>query len=156
MNINKYELTSETIVVNHKILYRIKALRSFGDVKSGDLGGYIESINNLSYEFNCWVSESAVVFDDAMIYGDARISEDARIFGNARVYDHARISGDAQISGKSYIFEKARISGNACVFGNVWVYRYTILDRGIWNRLIKVGHKYYLVSTTLEKVFVGV
>ena len=42
----KYELTSETKVINGVKLHRIKALISFGDVKNGDLGGWIESEQN--------------------------------------------------------------------------------------------------------------
>ena len=46
----KYELTDETINHYGVVLHRIKALRSFGDVKAGDLGGFIESEDNLSQE----------------------------------------------------------------------------------------------------------
>ena len=34
----KYELTEETVVIGDKTLFRIRALRSFGDIKAGDLG----------------------------------------------------------------------------------------------------------------------
>lgn len=69
----KYELTSETKIVVNKTLHRIRALRSFADVKTGDLGGWIESEKNLSHDGNCWV------------YDNARVSDDARVFGNALV-----------------------------------------------------------------------
>ena len=37
----KYELTEETIKINdNQTLYRIKALKDFGDVKAGDLGSF--------------------------------------------------------------------------------------------------------------------
>ena len=39
----KYELTSETKVINGVELHRIKALESFGRVEKGELGGWIES-----------------------------------------------------------------------------------------------------------------
>ena len=42
----KYELTSETKVINGVELHRIKALKSFGNIKEGDLGGWIESEKN--------------------------------------------------------------------------------------------------------------
>ena len=44
----KYELTSETKVINGVELHQIKALNSFGNIKEGDLGGWIESEKNLS------------------------------------------------------------------------------------------------------------
>ena len=43
----KFELTSETIHFFGKTLFRIKALVDFGDVKSGDLGGFVEKEENL-------------------------------------------------------------------------------------------------------------
>lgn len=35
----KYEITSETKVINGVELPRIKALKSFGNIKKGELGG---------------------------------------------------------------------------------------------------------------------
>ena len=75
----KYELTSETKIVFGHILYRIKALSSFGCVSAGDLGGFLESEKNLSQNGNAWV------FGNAEVYGDARVSGDARVYGNAEV-----------------------------------------------------------------------
>ena len=46
----KYELTSETKVINGVELHRIKALESFGNIKKGELGGWIESEKNLSQD----------------------------------------------------------------------------------------------------------
>lgn len=56
-----YILTDKFITIyshekNCKVkLYRIKAIRSFGNVKVGDLGGFIESENNLAQYWTCWV-----------------------------------------------------------------------------------------------------
>lgn len=40
----KYKLMtdSDRVIVNGVILYRIQALRSFGDVTKGEVGGFIE------------------------------------------------------------------------------------------------------------------
>lgn len=35
----KYELTEETMDYCGRTLHRIRALRAFGDVKTGDIGG---------------------------------------------------------------------------------------------------------------------
>lgn len=64
----KYELTSETKNVFGHILYRIKALSSFGCVSAGDLGGFLESEKNLSQN------------GDARVYGNAEVSEIGAIF----------------------------------------------------------------------------
>lgn len=63
----KYRLTDEKIIVGCRTLYRIQALRDFGDVKEGEFGGWIESEKNLSHEGDAWVSGNARVYGDADI-----------------------------------------------------------------------------------------
>ena len=75
----KYELTEETVTVYGKTLYRIRAVRDFGSVKTGEFGGYIEKEENLSH------------FGDAWVYGDARVFDNARVSGNAWVYGNAEV-----------------------------------------------------------------
>lgn len=49
MEDKKYELVPETVKEFYsKPMYRIRALKDFSDVKKGDLGGYVESEDNLS------------------------------------------------------------------------------------------------------------
>lgn len=65
----KYEILKEdSIKVGNHTLYRIKALREFGDVAAGELGGYIESEKNLSHRGSCWI------YNDSKVYEDAEIS----------------------------------------------------------------------------------
>ena len=65
MSIKKFELTTDTKIFFGRKLFRIKALISFGDVKAGDLGGFIEKESNISHDGNAWV------YGDARVYGDA-------------------------------------------------------------------------------------
>ena len=91
----KFKLTSEFIVdISGVKLFRIKALIEFGNVKAGDLGGYIEKEENLSHMGNAWVSGNAQVSGDARVSGNARVSGDAQVFGDARVSGNAQVSGD--------------------------------------------------------------
>lgn len=46
----KYILTEETKEVGGHILHKIQAVRDFGDVQKGDLGGWVESEENLSHD----------------------------------------------------------------------------------------------------------
>ena len=46
----KYELTDESITFMGHRLFRIRAIRSFNDVKAGDFGGYVEKKANLSHK----------------------------------------------------------------------------------------------------------
>jgi hypothetical protein len=52
---------SNNIKFNNTELYRIEALRDFGDVKKGDFGGYVSAEANLSEEGDAWVSGNAWV-----------------------------------------------------------------------------------------------
>lgn len=79
-------IKNQKIEFGNRTLYRIQATTSFGDVVAGDLGGYIESEDNLSHDGNAWVSGSAWVFGDARVYGDARVFGSAWVHGDARVY----------------------------------------------------------------------
>lgn len=93
-------------------LYRIRALIDFGDVKKGDLGGYIQREGNLSHERNAWV------YDEAKVYGSAKV------YGNAMVYGHAEVKGNAEVYGIAKVF------GNALVCDHVKVYGFgAICDR---------------------------
>ena len=86
----KYELTDETIDVSGTTLHRIKALKDFGNVKKGELGGYVESERNLSQEGNCWVCGNAKVYGNAWVYGNAEVCGNARVYGDA---DYITIKG---------------------------------------------------------------
>src|SRR5690606_41337558 len=92
-------------------LFRIRALRDFGNVRAGDIGGYVESERNLSHDGNAWVCDNALVYGDARVFGNARVYGDARVYGNARVDDGARGCGNARVSGDARGLGEARVSG---------------------------------------------
>ena len=121
----KYELLKDsdyTINFDGRTLYRIRALRDFGDVKKGDLGGFVEKEDNLSHNGNCWI------YGDVKVYGNARIDNNATIYDNTRVFDNALIYGDARVLGHCWIFGNAKICDNAEIFdcvdvsGNALIY----------------------------------
>ena len=58
----KYKLTKETKQSGSTTLYQIEAITSFGNVKKGEKGGWIEKEANLSQLGNAWVSGDARVF----------------------------------------------------------------------------------------------
>lgn len=118
----KYELTKDSVrLMGHK-LYRIKALRDFGDVKKGDLGGYIEKESNLSHGGTCWVA------DQAMVLQNASVSE------HARVYERAVVFGNARLSGYCYVFQDSQVLGYTRVLDHAWVF-----GRGIFSKSEVLG-----------------
>ncbi|MBN2904045.1 MAG: polymer-forming cytoskeletal protein, partial [Enterococcus sp.] len=68
----KFELTTEFITnMFGTKLFRIKALVEFGNVKVGELGGYVEKEENVSQDGNAWVFDNAWVFGNAWVSGNA-------------------------------------------------------------------------------------
>ena len=118
----KYELTKETIKFKGKTLYRIKALKAFNEIEIGDLGGYVESEDNLSQEDNCWIYGDAKVFDKAEVYDNAKIYGDAQIFGHGKIYDDAKVYGNVKIYGYAKVSDNARVFGNAKLYDHAQVY----------------------------------
>lgn len=124
----KYMLTDETKVIDGRTLHRIKALKDFGDIEAGSLGGFIEKEENLSQEGEAWVYDDALVFEqakvygNALVYGKAQIYDNARIHGNAQVYDDVQVYGDAQVYGNAWVYGNARVGSNAKIYDNAWVH----------------------------------
>ena len=123
----KYEFTGETKEVGVHTLHRIRAVRSFGEVDKGALGGWIEKGKNLSHAEDCWVGDEACVFGDAKVFGNACVHDNARVSGNAHVHGDSIVSGHAEVYGNARVYDNARVCnrsvvyGNARVYGNAWV-----------------------------------
>lgn len=112
----KYEMTNECIEFEGKTLYRIKALKDFGNVCAGDLGGFIETEKNLSQNGNCWITGNAKVFEDASVREDAVVYEDATVYGHAEIYSKAAVYWHASVFGYADVRQFAMVGGNAKVY----------------------------------------
>ena len=92
----KFELTNEFVVNIFGIkLFRIRSLVSFGCVKAGEQGGYVEKEGNLSQIGDAWIFGNAQVYGNAWVSGDTQVYGDAEVYGNAQVSGNARVYGDA-------------------------------------------------------------
>jgi len=124
----KFILTEETRVVKNKTLYRIKAEKDFGEVKKGELGGFVEKEENLSHRGKAWISDNACVYGDAKVsgnayvYDNAQVSNNAHVFDNARIHDNAFVCGEAKVCGNADIYGFAIISDRANVYGDVRIH----------------------------------
>ncbi|WP_375664213.1 MULTISPECIES: hypothetical protein [unclassified Bartonella] len=124
----KYELTDETIQFDgYLTLYRIRALKDFGDVKADDLGGFVEYEDNLSQKDDCWIYNDAKayccakIYDSAKVYDKAQIGDCAEIFGNAKIYNNVKIY-DGHIFGHTQIYGNVIIYADSRIYGNVKIY----------------------------------
>lgn len=122
----KFELTDDTLHLwNGVVVRRVRALRAFGTVKAGTVGGYVEKESNLSQDGLCWVAENGVVYEDgfvaedgvvggcAYVSGRAKVRGQSRVDGAARVKDDTDIYGLAVVSEGAYLIEEAKVGGNS-------------------------------------------
>ena len=101
----KYEIT-DIAHEEYPFLHRIRALRDIcGEIRAGDIGGFVESESNLSAE----PGDCAWIFDDAIAAGDAYVDRDACLRGDAIACGSAYVSKGSGAS----MTEKALASGNA-------------------------------------------
>lgn len=128
----KFELTSESIVnIFGKRLFRIKALIEFGNVKEGELGGFIEKEENLSHEGNAWVC------GDAWVYGNA---------------DYATVKGFGTEYRATTFFRckdgVVRVRCG-CFYGDLEEFRVQVKN----TRKGKIAEEYLMIADLIEKHF---
>ena len=120
----KYEIDKSTeIFFNNNILYRIKALKDFADIKAGDYGGYVSWEKNLSQDDNCWI------YDDAKVMGAAQVIDNAIVKDNAIVNDYAIIKNNAVVKNKASIKGHAIIANQATVSSRAFILNNVICDK---------------------------
>lgn len=124
----KYMLTNYTKEYDGQTLYRIRALKDFGGVKAGEIGGYVAGEHNLSQYKNSWIKPDSMVFNLAYVGDNALISHSI-MYGNAKAIENSRViqttmHGDSQIKGcaianNAYIYDHSNICGESRVSGHL-------------------------------------
>lgn len=142
---NKYILTDEKKIIQKKKLgavknengfvtvYRIQAIKDFGDVKKGDLGGFVSDEYCISPYGNCWVYDDSIVVassiadnvevrKNSMVVSsfltDNVIIEGSKIFNKSVITDDTKIGGNITIK-HSVISGSSRISGEKVIEGEM-------------------------------------
>ena len=123
MSEKKYEIT-DIAHPQYPWLHRIRALRDVkASVHFGDLGGFVQSEENLSQEGHCWITDDAIAAEEAYVSGNATLWDSscargcATITGEARVNQNAIVE-DCSIVTAGYIGGNAHIAGNAEIHPN--------------------------------------
>jgi len=121
-------LTQELRLDDGRVVKRIMAVRDFGNVKKGDIGGFVEWTSNLSHVGNCWIADNAIAAGWSRISGDALLKDHAKCDGYVLACDRAvigddtllegrvAVSGDAQIGLHSYLRDGVVVRDHAMVF----------------------------------------
>ena len=118
----KYELlATDSIEVGSHKLHRIRALRDFGNVRCGDLGGYVETEDNLSHKGTAWVADDARVLDKGRVSEDGLVSGQAVVLGQARIFGNARVCGTARITDRAWIADFASVVDEAIVLSLIHI-----------------------------------
>ena len=117
MEQKKYEITDISHPSNPK-WHRIRALKYIGeDVEPGDLGGFVESEDNLSQEGVCWIFNDAIACESALVSGNAVLKDQAVARGTALVSNNAEVGGKAIVQDYAIVLE-GYVSGNTHICGN--------------------------------------
>lgn len=150
----KYELTKEVsdfdTPAGLKTLYRIK------DCRTGKIGGFIESEENLSQVGSCMVLDCAGVWGNACVSGNAIVSdyacvgEEAQVYGNAKVLNEAYIHGSAKVSGNAVIEGVAEILGTSQISGDT-----TVVDAVVVNSEITNNAFVDILNGTVEDSYIS-
>lgn len=94
-------------------------------MRQGDLGGFVQSQDNLSQEESCWIFHNAIVAEEAVVAGNAQIHDTAVIRGNALVSGSAVIRNHSLVEDHAIITAgvveaESRISGEAWITESQW------------------------------------
>ena len=119
----KYEFT-HIAHPQYPWLPRIRALQDIReDVYAGDLGGFVQSEENLSQDGQSWIADNAFAAEEAYVHGDAILWDHSCVRGCAAVSGSSRIAGNAIVEDYAiitagYVHGNVHISGNAKLFAN--------------------------------------
>ena len=137
----KFKFTGEKKIVDGVVVNRIRATQNFYlvnarasrkydfrkwkrfrgayliEIKSGTLGGWLESMDNLSQDGLAWVMDDACVYGNARVSGAAIVCDSAKVYGGAKVQDFALIKDEAQVGDGASVKCSATISDHAVVKG---------------------------------------
>ena len=126
----KYEFTGESKKWRSRTLLHIVALRDFGDVKAGEVGGWIENESNLSHEGDCWVYDNGVVADNGVVSDNGVVCDNGIVCGNGIVtgkgivtdtgvvYDHGIVTDNGVVCDNGRVYDNGVVRGNGAVYGN--------------------------------------
>ena len=135
--LNLYDPSGQSHVYK---VHRIIAVHDFGDVKAGQLGGFVTNYDNmdpvLSLDNTCWIYKDGAVFDNAKIYESAKVMDKAWVYGKARVSGYAIISHSAIICDEAIVCDEAIARDRAIVCGRTRINGNSVISNWAKNSRI--------------------
>ena len=115
----KYELIKEdSIEVDGHTLYRIKAVKDSYYVNKDELGGYVESEDNLSHDGECWIHDNSMVFGKAVVTGNGSVTDNAKVYDYAIIQDDAIVMDRSEVYGHAIMEDYSAIGEDAKLYGS--------------------------------------
>lgn len=135
----KYEILNTKYQHFSDTLFQIRALKDFGNIKAGQLGGWVSGYHNLSQDGLCWVYPGSKVYMEARVLDDAqamggwiwcraKLREEAICKDNCFLFDDTDCFGqcllenEACASGFSRVFEQAKIRQRGAIASRAWAH----------------------------------
>ena len=128
---DKYELLQDDFIFPYgedgPKLYRIRALKDFGDVNKGDLGGYVEGEHNLSNYGDCWIYDNSCVFEGSFIDDSAKVKEDSLISSAAVLVGNSIVKGGSMVRSQAYIGDNVVIDNCVAIFHRAYIFGNSVI-----------------------------
>ena len=162
----KYEILIDkehTINYYGRTLHRIRALKNFGDVEAGNIGGHVETEDNLSHDGNCWIYNEAMCMDNARVCDNAKMYNrscmynNSKMFGNSIMYDYSRMYDNAMMYDNSKMYSNSIMYDDSTMYGNSEMRDYSRMcdDSTVYgNAVLKNNDKLYgKINKPFKKIF---
>ena len=151
----KYEILMDkenTIEWKGHTLHRIRALRDFGDIRKGDIGGFVENENNLSHKGNCWIYDDAKAMDDSIMYDNSRICDKSELHDDSRMYNYTRMYDYSELHNNSIMNDDSEMHDISKMYGNSIMYDYSEMygDSELNNQVKLYGKLFSKVDEFIE------
>ena len=164
MENKKYEITDITMEFEGRILYRIRALKDFSDVKAGDLGGWVSSEYNLSRKGDCWIYDNAKCMDFSRIYNNSKMYDfskmydNSRMFDNSVMFDNSAIYDNSRMYDNSTMYDYSRMYDDSKMFGNSEMYKNGILkdNEELYGKLVSRVDNFIDIKNKKGRMVTGV
>lgn len=116
------QLPEHTITHKGVVLRRVILKSATKNLRTGHVGGFVQHERN--------IKDSAIVLDDAKVYGSAVVSGHAHICGEVEVYSNAKVSGESFLCGKSRVYDSAVVKGQVVVQDDVSIFGKAVVSEG--------------------------
>lgn len=109
----KYSFTGDTMYFEGTQLKRIYYVKDIPPyVKKGELGGWIESEDNLSHDGYC------LALQNSKIFGNAKVIENAKIIEDSILKDNAILKGESLQTDGSVVGADTIVDGGVVILGS--------------------------------------